>query len=162
MIEKTLILLKPDAVQRSLMGEIITRFEKRGLKIIAMKLIQANQEKAYNHYNEDISKRHGEHVRTALVNYIQESPILVLVIEGVHAINAVRKMTGSTYPGDAEIGTIRGDYAHASKEFIKINNKGRNLIHASANKQDAKREISIWFNKNELLAYKTVHDIHTL
>lgn len=162
MIEKTLVLLKPDAVQRCLIGEIISRFEKRGLKIVAMKLIKADDSSAAKHYDQDIEIRHGKHVRLALLNYIQEGPILAMVIEGIHAISAVRKMVGSTYPADAETGTIRGDYAHASKEFVQGFNKGKNLIHASANKDDADREIPIWFGKSELLQYSTVHDIYTL
>lgn len=162
-IERTLVLLKPDAVQRAIMGEIISRFERAGLKIIGMKLVWNDEEHSKKHYTEDIAIRRGEHVRQALVNFLKEGPVLAICLEGVNAIENVRKMVGDTQPKTAAPGTIRGDYAHVSyayaddKEMVV-----KNLIHASSDANDAKNEVALWFNENELHSYKTVHDIHIL
>lgn len=163
MIERTLILLKPDAVQRCVTGEIITRFEKVGLKIVGMKLIKATDEIAQTHYGEDITERRGEKVRNALLTFIREGPVVAMVLEGIGAIGYVRKMVGETEPKSASPGTIRADYAHVS--FAYADNKNisiKNLIHASANQQDAEKEIPLWFTQNEIYEYSTVHDTHTL
>ncbi|MDO8647418.1 MAG: nucleoside-diphosphate kinase [Candidatus Diapherotrites archaeon] len=158
MIEKTLVLLKPDAVQRSLAGEIISRFERAGLKIIGMKLVHIDKEFARKHYTEDVAKRRGEQVRNWLIEYITEGPVVALVLEGVDAIDHVRKLTGVTEPKSAAPGTIRGDYAHmsyghADEKKIPI----KNLVHASGNKEDAEFEVPLWFSESELFDYKTVH-----
>jgi len=161
MIEQTLVLIKHDGVARHLIGEIIKRFEQRGLKIVALKMVQANDEICKNHYGSDIIEKHGERVYNLLVNYIKEGPIIAIVIEGVSAINIVRKIVGSTYPNDAPVGTIRGDFAHTSREYANTNKVDmKNLIHASANKEDAEREISCWFTKEEIHSYSTVSDKH--
>jgi len=159
MTERTLILIKPDGVVRCLSGEIISRFEKAGLKIIGMKMRWINENFAKEHYSEDISKRHGGRVWKILLDYITEGPVIAMVLEGVDAINVVRKIVGSTYPNEAPPGTIRGDYAHLSKDYANSNNlKVKNLIHASGNKDDAKTEIPLWFKEDELHSYKTIHD----
>ncbi|OGY44372.1 MAG: nucleoside-diphosphate kinase [Candidatus Buchananbacteria bacterium RIFCSPHIGHO2_02_FULL_40_13] len=161
-IERTLVLLKPDAVKRGLLGEIITRFEKAGLKIVAMKLKWVEVEKAKKHYTEDISIRRGEKVRKVLLDFIITGPVLALVIEGVEAIENVRLMAGDTEPKSALPGTIRGDYSHVSYRHADLENKAvENIIHASSNKADAQREIYLWFNEDEIYDYQTVHEAHT-
>jgi nucleoside-diphosphate kinase len=163
MIEKTLVLLKPDAVKRGVMGEIIARFEKVGMKIVAMKLIQVNEEQAKKHYTEDISIRRGEHVRQYLVDFVTSGPVLAMVIEGVDAIENVRMMVGATEPKSAIPGTIRGDYSHVSYSHADAEKKVvANLIHASADQADAEREIPVWFAPEEIADYKTVYEAHTL
>ena len=163
MIERTLVLLKPDAVQRCLMGEILTRFEKAGLKAIGMKMVWANEEFAKGHYTEDITKRRGEFVRNKLIKFLQEGPVLAMCLEGVNAIEVVRKIVGGTEPKAALPGTIRGDYAHHSYEWADSHEIAiKNLIHASSDKEFAESEIKLWFKAEELHSYKTVHDFHTL
>ncbi|MFA5175909.1 MAG: nucleoside-diphosphate kinase [Candidatus Nanoarchaeia archaeon] len=162
MIERTLILLKPDCVQRGFIGEIITRFEKVGLKIVGMKMVYATKEFAGKHYF-DVEKRNGKKIFDNSVKYLSEGPIIAACLEGVSAIEIVRKMIGSTEPRASAPGTIRGDYAHVSyAQADKKNDATRNLVHASANKDDAKKEIDLWFTKDELHSYKTVHELHTL
>jgi nucleoside-diphosphate kinase len=162
MIERTLVLLKPDAVQRSLVGRVISRFEDAGLKIIGMKMVWVDEKFAKIHYS-GIGERHGEKVLKNLVDYIHGGPVIAMVIEGVNAIDVVRKITGTTYPNEALPGTIRGDFCHISKKYANEHDKHvGNLIHASENKKDADREISLWFSTNELFKYKTVHDIHVI
>ena len=162
MIEKTLVLLKPDTVKRGLMGEILARFEKAGLKIVAMRLAWSNADKAMKHYTEDISIRRGEKVRNYLVDFITSGPVLAFVVEGVDAIENVRMMVGPTEPKSAPPGTIRGDYSHISYQHADAEEKVvANIIHASADKNDADREIYVWFNDDEIYDYKTVYETLT-
>jgi nucleoside-diphosphate kinase len=166
-MERTLVLIKPDGVKRNLIGKIIMRFEDAGLKIIGMKMIWADENFARQHYREelderykDVEKKYGRNVRNELVKYLKEGPVIAMVLEGVDAINVTRKITGTTYPNESLPGTIRGDFAHISKDFANSKNlMVRNLIHASSNKEDAQIEIPIWFNEKELHSYKTVHDL---
>lgn len=163
MIECTLVLIKPDAVQRCLSGEIISRFEKAGLKIIGMKMQWVDKEFAKKHYTEDIAIRRGEHIRTMLLDFITTGPVIALVVEGVEAVEVVRKLVGATEPKSAQPGTIRGDYCHMSYGYA--DNKKRtipNAIHASGNKEEAKTEVALWFSDKELHSYKTVHEIHVM
>ena len=163
MLQQTLVLIKPDGVQRGLMGEIIKRFEQRGLKIVGMKMVQVQKSQAEKHYTEDIAKRRGEHVRKWLLEYITEGPVVAMVLEGLHAVEAVRKIVGPTEPRTAPPGTIRGDFALHSYDFADKKEKSiRNLIHASGDKKDAEAEIKLWFKKEELHSYPTVHDVHIL
>lgn len=162
MIEQTLVLIKPDGVKRGLIGEIISRFEKAGMKIIGMKMHWTTEEFAKKHYTEDIAKRRGEKVRKNLLDFIKSGPVVAICIEGIEVIENVRKMVGPTEPKAALPGTIRGDYSHIS--FGRADASGRaieNLIHASADKKDADREIALWFSRKELHDYKTVHEAHT-
>ena len=157
MIERTLVLLKPDAVQRSICGEIMTRFEKAGLKIVGMKMVWADRDFSKEHYAEHLEKPFYK----GLEDMIVMGPVIALVLEGVEAISLVRKMTGATEPKSALPGTIRGDYAqvsygHADKRGIGI----KNVVHASANKEDAQKEVALWFKEEEMHTYKTVHEIH--
>ena len=161
MIERTLVLLKPDAVQRALIGEIISRFENVGFKIIGMKMHLADEKLAKKHYTEDISKRRGEFVREKLLKFITEGPVIAIAIEGVNAIESARKLVGDTQPKTALPGTIRGDYAHVSYDYADGKNVAvKNLIHASANKEDAQNELKLWFSDKELYNYKNAHDLH--
>ncbi len=156
-VERTLVLLKPDAVQRALMGEIIQRLEKAGLKIVAMKMVWVDSDFAKKHYAEHVEKP----FYPGLESLITMGPILAMTVEGVEAIATIRKMVGSTEPKSAAPGTIRGDYAHVS--YGHADEKGigiKNLIHASANESDAKKEIALWFEDQEIHSYKTVHDMH--
>ena len=158
-MERTLILLKPDAVQRSIMGEIISRFEKVGMKIIGMKMVWVDKDFAKKHYKSHIEKK----FYSGLEAMITEGPVVAMVLEGLHSIEAVRKMVGGTEPKTAQPGTIRGDYAHHSYEYT--DKKGiaiKNLIHASGDKTDAEYEIKLWFDAKELHSYETVHGVHTL
>ena len=169
-MEKTLVLVKPDGVQRSLVGEIIKRFENTGLKITGMQMIWANEEFARKHYREDLDikykdvlEKYGKDIRKELVKYLKEGPVIAFVLEGIEAIKIVRKIVGSTYPEESLPGTIRGDLAHISKNYANENNiMIRNLVHASGNKEDAQIEISVWFRPEELYSYETVHDIFVL
>lgn len=161
--ERTLVLIKPDGVVRQLVGKILQRFEDAGLKIIGMKMLWVNEEFAKKHYTEDIAIKHGERVRKTLINYLKEGPVIAFVLEGIEAIKVVRKIVGSTYPNDSLPGTIRGDFAHVSKVYANTNNVDvKNLIHASGDEADAKREILLWFTSKELHSYKTAHDILSL
>ena len=162
MIERTLVLVKPDGVQRGLIGEIITRFEKVGLKIVAMKMHWINKEFAAKHYF-DVGQRHGKQVLENLVAYITEGPVIAMVLEGISAVDVVRKLVGSTYPNESLPGTIRGDYAHISKDYAnKANKRVSNLIHASGKKEEADYEINLWFKPEEIHTYKTVHELHVM
>ncbi len=157
MMERTLVLIKPDGVQRGLIGEIVSRFERVGLKVVGMKMKQVNQEFARRHYAAHVSKPFYK----GLEEFITSGPVVAMVLEGLHAVELVRKMVGSTEPRTSAPGTIRGDYAHHSYEYT--DKKGitiRNLIHASGKADEAKTEIGLWFTKDELYEYKTVYETH--
>ena len=162
-MQRTLVLIKPDGVQRGLVGKIITRFENTGLKIIGMKMVWEDEEFVKKHYTEDISKRRGEHVRRYLVEFLKEGPVVAIALEGINAIENVRKIVGATEPKAALPGTIRGDFAHTSYSYCDAKEQVvKNLIHASSDENDAKNEMDLWFKKAELHTYKTVHDTHIL
>lgn len=161
MIERTLVLLKPDAVQRGFCGEITKRFEKVGLKIVGMKMKHPDENFAKKHYREELAERRGELVRKINVDFLQEGPVVALALEGVEAIEIVRKMVGSTEPKAALPGTIRGDFCHVSYSHAdKKKSVVRNVVHASADKKDAELELNLWFKPEELHSYKTVHEVH--
>ena len=139
-MERTLVLLKPDAVQRRLMGRIISRIEEKGLEIVAMKMMRVTRELAERHYAEHKEKPFfGE-----LVSFITSGPIVAMVVEGPKAIEVVRKMMGKTNPLEADPGTIRGDYG------LSIT---MNLIHGSDSPETSAREIPIFFDEGEILHY---------
>lgn len=159
MIQKTLVLIKPDGLQRGIVGEIISRFEKVGLKISAMKLVLVDKEFSRKHYEEHVDKP----FYSGLESMITMGPVIAMVLEGVEAVELVRKMVGSTEPKAAPPGTIRGDYAHVSYGYADQKGIGvKNVIHASANPEDAKREIELWFDEEEIYSYASVHDRHIL
>ena len=141
--ERTLIIIKPDGVQRGLVGEIINRFEKKGLKIIAMKLVSVSKELAEKHYG--IHK--GKPFFKPTVNYIISSPVVAMILEGNNVIDLVRTMMGKTNPQDASPGTIRGDYG----QFI-----GRNIVHGSDGRDTAEFEINLWFKPEEISDYNRI------
>ena len=162
MIERTLVLIKPDGVQRALIGRILQRFEDVGLKIVGMKMVFPTIEYAQKHYF-DIEQRRGKAIFDYNVNFLMEGPVLAFVLEGIHSIELVRKMVGPTEPKAAQPGTIRGDFSHQSYAYADAQNQViRNLIHASSSQEDAKREIELWFTPKELFSYRSVHDVHTL
>lgn len=141
MMEKSFVMMKPDAVQRRLMGKVLSRFEEKGLQIVAAKLM---------HISEDLAKEHyGEHSEkpffNGLVEYITSSAVLAMVIQGDDCISLIRKMVGATNPKEADLGTIRGDFALDT---------GRNIIHASDSPKSAEREISLFFDETEIVEYE--------
>ncbi|MDA1298398.1 MAG: nucleoside-diphosphate kinase [Chloroflexi bacterium] len=138
--ETTLVLIKPDGVQRGLSGEIVRRLEQTGLKIVGLKLMQVSRELAGRHYGE----HEGKPFYNGLVDYITSSPVVALALEGPDAISITRKLMGVTKPAEAAPGTIRGDLG------VDI---GRNLIHGSANAEDAAREVGLFFDSSELLRW---------
>jgi len=163
MIERTLVLIKPDGVQRCLIGRITGRFEDAGLKIVGLKMVWADEEFAKKHYTEDLAIRRGQHVRDFMTTFIKSGPVVAFVLEGVAAIENVRKIVGATEPKAALPGTIRGDFAHTSYHYCDGKKQVvKNLIHASADAKDAAYEMPLWFSPEELHSYKTVHDVHIL
>ncbi len=159
MIERTLVLVKPDGVERGFVGAILSRFEKTGLKIVGMKMVFMDSDFAKKHYAVHVNKAFYKSVEDFMIS----GPVVAFVLEGIDAVDLVRKMIGATEPRSAAPGTIRGDFAHHSYEYA--DKKGiaiRNLVHASGTKQEAKVEVALWFKKEELFSYKTVHEKHTL
>ncbi len=143
MLERTLVLLKPDCIERGLVGGIIQRFERVGLKIIGTKLVRPSQEHAQGHYTEDLAQRRGAHVRKMMIDMLLSGPVIALVLEGIETVDLVRKMIGSTEPKTAAPGTIRGDYSHVSYTHADKTQKGiYNLIHASGSAEEAVQEIA--------------------
>ena len=140
-MSRTLVLLKPDAVQRSLVGEVTARLERRGLKIVGMKLMQVSDDLARKHYSEHEGKPffHG------LVQFITSCPIVAMVLDGENAVQLVRAAVGSTNPVDSDPGSIRGDYGMTV---------GMDLVHGSDSDESAKREIDLFFSPNEILSYE--------
>lgn len=181
-MEQTFVILKPDSVQRAITGEIITRFERAGLKIVAMKMMVPEMELLKKHYPDELIpiignktkadwdaygveyketvEEIGEIIVVATRKFMQSAPVIAMVLEGGHVVEIVRKMIGSTGPKDSAPGTIRGDYAHLSLGQASLKKKGAaNLIHASGSVEEAKKEIALWFTKDELhSSYKTVHE----
>lgn len=181
--ERSLIILKPDAVQRSLMGEIIGRFERKGLKFVAFKFVKPDADHLFAHYNKDdawfekkgqnmiknleeqgkkpekAAVEYGKDIIRAVIKEMQQSPVLAIVVEGGDAIKQVTKLVGTTEPATADIGTIRGDftidtYSHSTYEDRSI----RNLIHCSDVPEEAEREIALWFDESELMEYTTAQE----
>lgn len=139
-MERTLVLLKPDSIQRGLAGEVISRLERRGLKFVAMKLMKVSEDLAHRHYGEHVGKPFFD----GLVKFITSSPIVAMVVEGENAVEVVRNVIGATNPTQAAPGTIRGDLA------LTI---GMNLVHGSDSPESAKREIDIFFQPQEIVEY---------
>ena len=181
--ERTFVMVKPDGVMRGLVGEILKRFEQRGLKIIALKMTEASHEKVNDFYPKDkewIARlgekglktfeeygidpevqmgtkdafETGQKVRTALVEFMTMGPVVPMVLEGIHAISVVRKLVGATLPVFADPGTIRGDYSHDAPTAANMESRSIfNIIHASENKEEATHEIQHWFSKDEIFDY---------
>ena len=141
MMEKSFVMIKPDAVERRLMGKILTKFEEKGLQIVATKMMLIDEELAKQHYGEHSEKPFFK----SLVEYITSAPVLAMVIQGDECISVIRKIVGATNPKEAELGTIRGDYGMDT---------GRNIIHASDAPGSAKREIALFFDESEIMNYE--------
>lgn len=135
-MERTFVALKPDAVKRALIGEVIKRFENRNYKIVALKMLQPTLEIAEKHYAEHI----GKHFYQDLIKYITSGPIIAMVLEGSDVIAGVRHLVGATDPNQADVGTIRADFGQI---------RNRNIVHASDSKESAEREIAIYFSEKE-------------
>ena len=149
-VERTLVLLKPDAVARGLVGRVVTRFEEALLKIVAVKMVWMDADLARRHYF-DLEERFGPVVYNAMADFMESGPVIAMVLEGVGAVATTRKLVGSTYPDQAPPGTIRGDFAHMSRDYA--NGRGiavANLVHASGSVEDAAHEIEVWFAKDEI------------
>src|SRR3982075_281592 len=139
-LERTLVIIKPDGVQRALVGPVLTRLEARGLKLVGLKFVQVSQDLAARHYAE----HEGKGFYAGLLSYITSAPVVLACVEGTSAVQMVRNSVGVTNPLNAAPGTIRGDLA------LDI---GRNLIHASDAPETAERELALWFTQDELLSY---------
>jgi len=171
--ERTLILIKPDGVRRELVGEIISRFEKVGLEIIAVKMLVPTKALAQRHYpssidwyksvgkklldtygkdkNED-SLKLGKIIKKRLCDYLSGKPVVVIVLRGLQAVDIARKIVGSTEPLKSDVGTIRGDFTIDSYKLADQEDRAvENLVHASSSQKEAEREIDVWFNKKELV-----------
>lgn len=179
--ERTFVILKPDAIQRSLIGDIISRIEKTGLKLVAGKFIMATEEQCWTHYNKDeewflkkgtkivenrqamglpVEKEaieYGRDIIGALVKFMTSGPIMTMIWEGNQAVGIVKKLVGGTEPLTSDVGTLRGDYTIDSYELAGFDDRAvRNLIHCSDMPEEAQREIKIWFNENEAINYRLV------
>lgn len=177
--ERSFVAIKPDALQRSLIGEIIRRFERTGLKLVALKMIIATKDQCWEHYNKDdawfeekgaltikdrqaanlaIEKpalEYGKDIINFLANFMTCGPIITMIWEGNQAVNVVKKIVGSTEPASSDVGTIRGDFTIDSYNLSSLDERAvRNLIHCSDAPEEAEREIKIWFNENEIISYK--------
>jgi len=182
-MEKTFVAIKPDGVQRGLVGDIISRFERCGLKLTAMKLVYPTEKLAGDHYAADetwlttvgkkqkasyakkgitidkTEKEIGEQVRQYLIKYLTMSPVLAMVLEGHNAVGQVRKIVGATAPRDADPGTIRGDLSFDTYELADSSGRPiQNLIHASGEVDEAEREIALWFKDDEIHEWKKLDE----
>jgi nucleoside-diphosphate kinase len=179
-MERSLIVFKPDVVQRQIVGEILQRFERKGFKIIGMKMVNPSKDLIGKHYsnNKDYLESTGSKVRKGAeergekvkesdyelglrvrdwcIEYLTCGPVIAMVLEGWHVIELVRKALGSTNPRTADIGTIRSDYTPDSYVFADMQGRvTRTMVHASDSRESAKREIPLWFNNDELFKYET-------
>ncbi len=180
MIERTLVILKPDVSARGFIGEIISRFEKVGLKIVGMKMLMAPEEVTEKHYAKDdewlmaVGKKliknqdldpdedpmeHGKMIQRSLVKDLMTYPIIALVLEGHNTVKLVRKMVGAQSPQDSEPGTIRGDYSQDTYRLANaLNRPVINLIHASDSRETAEKEIQLWFDEDEIVEWEHPHE----
>jgi nucleoside-diphosphate kinase len=181
--ERTFVILKPDTVQRSLMGEVIKRFERTGLKFTAMKMFVPTSEQLMTHYNKDeawflkkgnriiedlkaqglpVEKdalAYGKSIIDTIVTYMTAAPVVGMVLEGNQAVTVVTKLVGTTEPSTSDVGTIRGDYTVDSYAHSSYENRAvRNLIHCSESPEEAEREIKVWFSESEIMDYVTAQE----
>lgn len=183
-LERTLVIIKPDGVQRVLIGEIIQRFERVGLKIVAMKMVQTDAATTEKHYSldpdwkrkvgektlrsreeqggavdESAATAVGERILKQLIRFMTAGPVVPMVLEGVHAVQLTRKLVGGTEPFSSDVGTIRGDFVLDSYELANSAKRAiRNVVHASSDTEEAEKEIALWFRSEELLTYETAHE----
>lgn len=163
-MQRTLIVFKPDSVMRGIVGEILTRFERVGLKIVAAKMLQPDYEHYFEHYEGigTLKSRKGDEIFETQMREMQQGPVIAMVLEGVEAVEVVRKMVGPTEPKSAQPGTIRGDYAHITYGQASSAERGvPNVLHASADADEASKEISHWFSESEMVEYDSVHSHFT-
>ena len=181
--ERTFVILKPDAVQRSLVGEIVGRFERTGLKLIGLKMVIPDEQILWKHYNKDeawflkkgtkivedrmaggmpVTKdalEYGKDIIGALVKFMTAGPGVMMVIEGNQSVAVVKKLVGETEPATSDVGTNRGDLTMDSYSIAAIDDRAvRNLIHCSDQVEEAKREIGLWFEESELTRYKHIEE----
>lgn len=160
-LERTLIILKPDTIQRGLVGEIITRFERAGLKIIAMKMVAPDELQFHKHYEgiSNLISRWGEDIYNVTISQMTEAPVIAIVLEGIESVSYVRKLVGTTDPKESAPGTIRGDYTHITRGYTNpIGATLPNILHASGDASEAAQEIKLWFGDDEVYAdYDTAH-----
>ncbi|MBI1984494.1 MAG: nucleoside-diphosphate kinase [Candidatus Wildermuthbacteria bacterium] len=186
--ERTVVIVKPDGVKRGLVGEIISRFERRGLKVIALEMFQATKKQIDDHYpkNEawimrlgektlanykkygwdtkkelgtDDKLKIGKMVRGWLIDYMVAAPLVKMIVEGIHAVDMIRKISGSTMPSVAEMGTIRGDFSVDDATAANRDKRAiHNIVHASETPQEAEHEIAFWFTKGEIHSYKRAEE----
>ena len=155
-VERTLVLLKPDAVARGLVGRLTQRFEEAGLKVVGTKMVRMDADLAKRHYF-DLEERFGKSVFDVTANFMQSGPVIALCLEGVEAVANVRRLVGATFPNQSAPGTIRGDFAHTSKAYTEAKHTVvANLVHASGNVEEAKYEVDLWFGPEDLFEYQTV------
>lgn len=180
--EKTLVIIKPDGVQRSLIGEVIERIERVGFKLVALKFEIPTKEKVSEHYTidpewvvktgekalkakqnigEDIAGIDplifGGTILHKLQSYITSGPVVVMVWQGAHVVEVVRKIVGGTEPKTSDVGTIRGDFVHDSYEIANLENRSvKNVLHASSSTEDAEKEIKVWFKPEEVISYRLI------
>ena len=158
LLERTLVILKPDAIVRGLAGRVLQRFEDAQLKIVGMKMRKLDAEFTRRHYF-DLEERLGATVYHTTAEFMQRGPVIAFVLEGPDAVATVRKIVGSTYPNEAPPGTIRGDFAHQSKAAATAGGKAvANLVHASGNRDEAKYEVALWFDDTDLHDYRTAYE----
>jgi nucleoside-diphosphate kinase len=164
-MERTLIILKPDAVARGIVGEILQRFERVGLKLVGMKMVRPDEDHFFYHY-ETIGKmisRRGKDAFDVTLQLMIDGPVIAVVLEGIEAASLVRKMVGGTEPKSSQPGTIRGDYSHISFAHADAKKTGiANIIHASGDAAEAIEEINHWFAESELHSYATSAEKYTL
>ncbi len=181
--EQTLIILKPDAIQRSLMGDIIKRIERTGLKFVAFKFMVASEGDLVRHYNKDekwfaekgarilndrtannlpIEKsamEYGQDIIGSIVKFMTAGPVLIAIVQGNESVAVVKKLVGATEPKTSDVGTIRGDYTVDSYDHSSVQNRAvRNLVHCSESPEEAGREIAVWFKPEEIIKYRTVQE----
>ena len=186
--EQTLVLIKPDGVKRGLIGEIIRRIEQRGLKIIALKMLQATKQELCSHYSDSDENlkamgektlatyqkygldpikeigtndpvKIGKMVHGWIVDFMTSGPIVKMVVQGLHAVEMLRKLVGNTMPSQAEMGTVRGDFSVDSAVLANAQKRGiRNIVHASGNIAEAEAEIKLWFKPEEICEYKRAEE----
>jgi len=182
--DKTLVIIKPDGVQRSLVGEVIKRYERVGLKLVAMKLVFPSKEQVVRHYSVDpewkrkVGEKNiknyetkglkppttdpikmGDKVIETLTKYMTSGPVIAMVLQGAHSIPVVRKITGGTEPLTSDVGTIRGDFMLDSYQMSDLDGRAvRNIIHASSSTEEAEKEIAIWFKKDEIVNYRLIQE----
>jgi nucleoside-diphosphate kinase len=183
--ERTLVIIKPDGVQRTLIGEIIKRYECAGFKLVGLKLVVPTSEQATNHYMVggeewllsvgtkaaaayekkglkspfETPRENGMAILQTNAKYMSSGPVIAMIWQGAHIVEVIRKLTGGTEPRSSDVGSIRGDYVHDSYMMADADNRSiRNLIHASGAPDEANKEIPIWFNENEIFNYRLINE----